>query len=54
MLSKEEQEVKIKLQEEMKKQGATDKELNLITDQIIRNTIKNDRNVEDVAWAILQ
>lgn len=38
----------------MKKQGATDKDLNLITDQIIRNTIKNGRNVKDVAWAILQ
>lgn len=54
MLSSEEKAIKIKLQEEMKKQGATDEELNLITDEIIKNIIKNGRNIQDVAWAILQ
>ena len=32
----------------------TEKELNLITDKIVKNTIKNGRNIEDVVWAILQ
>ena len=54
MLSSEEKEIKIKLQEEMKKQGATNEELKLITDQIIKNTIKNGKSIQDVAWAILQ
>lgn len=34
--------------------GARKEELNLITDSIIRNAIRNHRDPEDVAWAILQ
>ena len=38
----------------MKKNGATDSDLNLIHDATIKNSIRNKRNPEDVAWAILQ
>ena len=54
MLSSEEKTIKAQLQEEMKKQGATERELNLITDEMIKNIIKNGINIEDMAWAILQ
>lgn len=39
---------------EMKKIGATDNDINLIHDATIRNSIRNKRKPEDVAWAILQ
>ena len=39
---------------EMKKMGATQDELGLIHDATIRNSIRNKRKPEDVAWAILQ
>ena len=39
---------------EMKKMGATQDELCLIHDATIRNSIRNNRKPEDVAWAILQ
>lgn len=40
--------------EEMIKFGATENEINLISDILIQNAIKNNRSVKDVAWAILQ
>ena len=39
---------------EMKKMGATEDEIDLIHDATIRNSIRNKRKPEDVAWAILQ
>ncbi len=39
---------------EMKKLGATDNELRLVHDATIRNSIRNKRKPEDVAWAVLQ
>lgn len=39
---------------EMKKMGATENEVNLIHDATIRNSIRNNRKPEEVAWAILQ
>lgn len=39
---------------EMKKMGATEDEINLIHDATIRNSIRNNRKPEEVAWAILQ
>ena len=39
---------------EMKKMGATEDEIGLIHDATIRNSIRNNRKPEDVAWAILQ
>ena len=39
---------------EMKKMGATEDEINLIHDATIRNSIRNKRKPEEVAWAILQ
>lgn len=42
------------LVEEMKKQGASEAELSLIHDATIVNSIRNKRQPEDVAWAILQ
>ena len=38
----------------LKKMGATEQELSLISDAIIINSINNNRKAEDVAWAILQ
>ncbi len=38
----------------MKEMGATEDELELLCDEIIFNSIRNNRKVEDVAWAILQ
>lgn len=39
---------------EMLKMGATENEINLIHDATIRNSIRNNRKPEEVAWAILQ
>lgn len=39
---------------EMQKLGATESELSLICDAIILNSIRNNRQPEDVAWAVLQ
>lgn len=39
---------------EMKKMGATEDEISLIHDATIRNSIRNNRKPEEVAWAILQ
>lgn len=39
---------------EMQKLGATESELSLICDTIILNSIRNNRQPEDVAWAVLQ
>ena len=39
---------------EMKKMGATQDEISLIHDATIKNSIRNNRKPEDVAWAILQ
>ena len=39
---------------EMKKIGATDDDISLIHDATIRNSIRQQRKPEDVAWAILQ
>ena len=39
---------------EMEKMGATQNEISLIHDATIRNSIRNDRKPEEVAWAILQ
>ncbi len=38
----------------MKKIGASNNDLKLIHDATIRNSIRNNRNPDDVAWAILQ
>lgn len=38
----------------MKEMGATEDELELLCDEIIFNSIRNNRKAEDVAWAILQ
>lgn len=40
--------------EEMKKQGASESEINLVSDSIIINSINRGRNPKAVAWAILQ
>lgn len=39
---------------EMKKMGATEQEFSLLHDITIRNSIINQREPRDVAWAILQ
>lgn len=43
-----------KLINEMKKMGASEKELLLIHDATIKNSIINKREPRNVAWAILQ
>lgn len=43
-----------KLIEEMIKLGATENDIDLISDTLIRNSIQNNRTPKDVAWAILQ
>lgn len=40
--------------EELKKNGATDSDLNLINEDMIKNAMKNKRTPADLAWAILQ
>ena len=42
------------VKEAMLDMGARKEELNLVTDAIIRNAIRNRRDPDDVAWAILQ
>lgn len=39
---------------ELKKQGATNAEINLVNRNLIINSIRRNRKPEDVAWAILQ
>lgn len=39
---------------EMEKIGASEQEIGLINDNLVLNSIKNGRQPEDVAWAILQ
>lgn len=39
---------------EMERMGATNEDISLICDVMIRNSIINERKPEDVAWAILQ
>ena len=43
-----------KLINEMKKMGASEKELLLIHDATIKNSIINKREPRNVAWALLQ
>lgn len=38
----------------LKENGATNAEINLLHDATIRNSIRQKRKPEDVAWAILQ
>lgn len=38
----------------MKKIGANDSDIKLVHDATIKNSIRNKRKPEDVAWAILQ
>lgn len=45
---------KKELVEELKKQGAIEKEIGLISDELIINAINNKRNVSDIVWALLQ
>ncbi|MBQ8141078.1 MAG: hypothetical protein IJ038_05220 [Clostridia bacterium] len=39
---------------EMKKQGATESDLSLISDVLVLNSIKEERSPEEVVWALLQ
>ena len=54
MLTQEEKEFKTEIEREMKQQGATKEELKLISDELVKNSIKKQRKVKDVAWAVLQ
>lgn len=45
---------KEELVEELKKQGATEKEIGLISDELIINAINNKNSASNVAWALLQ
>ena len=54
MLTNKENAFRTALEQEMKNQGATQEEINLITDDLVKNSVKNKRSVKDVAWAILQ
>lgn len=45
---------KTALIKELIKMGATESEKNLVCNEMIINSIINNRRVEDVAWAILQ
>lgn len=47
-------EFKDKALELLKDEQASEKEISLLTDTVINNALKNNRNVEDVVWAILQ
>ena len=44
----------VMLRDEMQKLGATEVDLNLISDALIWNSIKNKRHPVDVAWALMQ
>ena len=39
---------------ELKKMGADENDIDLVSDAVIINAINKDRKAEDVAWAILQ
>ena len=39
---------------EMEKLGASETEKSLLSDATIRNSIRNKRKPEDVAWALIQ
>lgn len=39
---------------ELVKLGANESEIDLISDEMLINAIKNNRKVEDIAWAIMQ
>lgn len=39
---------------ELEKQGASESDLKLISEEMIVNAINNNRKVDDIAWAILQ
>lgn len=54
MPDKEEKDYYDSLVEQLRKQGATEEDINLISDEMIKNAIKNNRKPEDLAWAILQ
>lgn len=45
---------RIALVSEMKKQGANESDIGLVSDTIIINSINAGRNPKAVAWAILQ
>lgn len=45
---------RIALVSEMKKQGASESDIGLVSDTIIINSINAGRNPKAVAWAILQ
>ena len=51
---KKHEEFKKELVKEMKKLGADENDLSLISNTLIENSILNDRSPEDVAWAIMQ
>lgn len=39
---------------ELEKQGASESDLKLVSEEMIINAINNHRKVDDIAWAILQ
>lgn len=45
---------KSKILDELKRQGASDAELALATDEVVVNACITGRSPEDVAWALLQ
>lgn len=47
-------EYRKQVEDAMLDMGARKEDLNLVTDAIIRNALRNHRDPEDVAWAILQ
>ncbi len=48
------QQYRCELEQQMLLQGATEKEISMIKDATIRNSIRASRKPEDVAWALLQ
>lgn len=54
MLTCKENAFKTALEQEMKNQGATQEEIKLITDDLVKNSVKNQTSIKNVAWAILQ
>ena len=45
---------RVALVSELKKQGATESDIGLVSDTVIINSINAGRNPKAVAWAILQ
>lgn len=39
---------------ELEKQGASESDLKLVSEEMIINAINNNRKVDDISWAILQ